>query len=116
MKVQGHFRVLNFFDVAEAVEMERLRPLLGPTAVSHPPSFVHRTPEYAQAQNVPILELVDPVTLQTGEKLDARIKYYWFGVVSVELATPFEFDFDALCLQPYRWLNGPKEVNTAENL
>src|SRR5215472_2503635 len=116
MRVQGYFRILNFFDVAEAVEMERLRPLLGPAAVSHPPSFVHRTPEYAQAQNVPILELVDPVTLATGETLAARIKYYWFGVVSVELATPFECDFDSLCPEPYRWMNAPEVENAAEDL
>ena len=116
MRVQGYFRVLNFFDVAEAIELERLRPLLGPAAVPHPPSFVHRTPDYAQTQNVPILELVDPVTLTTGEKLDARIKYYWFGVVSVELATAFDCDFDSLRSKSYRWMNAPEVEKAAEDL
>jgi hypothetical protein len=116
MIARGYFRILSFFDIAEAIEMERLGPLLGPEVAPRSPGFVHRTPEYAQAQNVPILELVDPVTLPTGEKLDARLKYYWFGVVSVELATAFECDLDAFCSQSYRWMNAPEVEKAAEDL
>lgn len=116
MKVQGYFRILSFFDIGEAIELERLQPLLGPAAAPHSPGFVHRTPEYAQAQNVPIRESVGCVTLPTGEKLEATIKYYWFGVACVELTTPFECDFESFCPQSYRWMNAPEVESAAEEL
>ncbi len=68
--------------------MEKLRVILGPEATPRSPAFTHRSPEYAQTQqHAPIVESVGPVTLSTGERLEARIKYYWFGV-DIELATP----------------------------
>jgi hypothetical protein len=116
MLVRGYFRILNFFDVGEAIELEQLRAVLGPAAAPHSPGFVHRTPEYAQAQNAPILESLGPVTLPTGERLDAKIKYYWFGVASVEFATGFECDLDSFCPQSYRWMNAPEVETAAEEL
>lgn len=116
MNVRGCFRILTCFDIAEAIEMERLPPLLGPQAVPAPQSFTHLTPEYAQAQTPPILESLPPVTLPTGEKLNARIKYYWFGVASLELTTGFECNFDALCAKSYRWMNAPEVEKAAEQL
>jgi hypothetical protein len=116
MRVQGYFRILSFFDIGEAIELERLAALLGPGAVRHAPGFVHQTPEYAQAQNAPIRESVGSLTLASGEKLEASIKYYWFGVASVELSTPFECDFDSFCPQSYRWMNATEVETAAEEL
>jgi hypothetical protein len=116
MRVQGYFRILNFFDMGEAIEMERLPSLLGPGAAPHAPGFVHHTPEYAQAQNIPIRESVGSITLASGEKLEAAIKYYWFGVASVELSTPFECDFESFCPQSYRWMNATEVESAAEEL
>ncbi len=59
MMLQGYFRVLNFFDVAEAIDLDKLRALLGPEAAPRPPAFRHRTPEYSQVQQAPILESLD---------------------------------------------------------
>jgi hypothetical protein len=73
MIVQGYFRILSFFDIAEAIEMESLRGILGPEAAPCPPAFSHRTPEYPQAQHAPIVESMGPVALSTGENLNARI-------------------------------------------
>ncbi len=116
MIVQGHFRILSFFDIAEAIEMASLRGILGPEAAPRQPTFSHRSPEYAQAQHAPVVESVGSVALPTGEKLDAQIKYYWFGVVSVELTTGFECDFDSLSPQSYRWMNAPEVEEAAESL
>jgi hypothetical protein len=116
MMVQGYFRIFNFFDVGEAFDLEKLRTLLGPSAAPHSPGFIHQTPGYAQAQNVPLLESTGALTLTTGEKLDATIKYYWFGVACVELTTQFECDFDSFCPQSSRWMNAPEVENAAEEL
>ena len=117
MILQGFLRILSFFDVAEAIEMEKLRVILGPEAAPRSPAFTHRSPEYAQTQqHAPIVESVGPVTLSTSEKLEARIKYYWFGVAAIELATEFKCDFNSLCVQTYRWMNAPEVEQAAENL
>jgi hypothetical protein len=116
VRVQGYFRILNFFDIGEALELERLRTLLGPAAAPRSPAFVHHTPEYAQAQNVPVIEPLGPLTLPTGERLEAAIKYYWFGVACVELITPFDCDFLSFCPQSYRWMNATEVETAAEEL
>jgi hypothetical protein len=116
MIARGYFRILNFFDIAEAIDLEKLRALLGPQAAPRSPGFVHLTPEYAQAQNPPLEESLDPLTLPSGEKLGAKIKYYWFGVASVQLTTPFQCDLDNLCGDSYRWMNAPEVEKAAEDL
>src|SRR5580704_12037389 len=104
MNVQGYFRILSLFDVSEGFELERLNALLGPEAAPRSPGFVHRTPEYAQAQTAPIVEA-------TGQ-----IKYYWFGVACVEFITPFECHLDSLPQHSYRWMNAPEVEKAAEDL
>jgi hypothetical protein len=116
MNVQGYFRILSLFDVSEGFELERLNALLGPEAAPRSPGFVHRTPEYAQAQTAPIVEATGQIVLPTGEKLDSRIKYYWFGVACVELITPFECHLDSLPQHSYRWMNAPEVEKAAEDL
>jgi hypothetical protein len=115
MQLQGYFRVLDFFDVGEAFDLQKLRSTLGSAAVADPAGFIQRAPEYAQAQNVPIRE-VAPVKLATGESLEAIIKYYWFGVASVEFAIPFHADFDSFSGKSSRWMNAPEVETAAEEL
>ena len=116
INVRGCFRILNSFDIAEAIDLEKLQQVLGPQATATPQSFTHLTPEYAQAQTPPVLESLDSVVLPTGERLDARIKYYWFGVASVELTTGFDCDLQALTAKSYRWMNAPEVEKAAEEL
>jgi hypothetical protein len=113
---RGYFRILNLFDIADAIDLEKLRVLIGPQATPRSPAFLHLTPEYAQAQNPPIEESLEPVTLPSGEKLGARIKYFWFGVASVQLTTPFHCNLDSLCGDSYRWMNAPEVEKAAEDL
>ena len=116
MIARGYFRILNFFDIAEAIDLERLRALLGPQAAPRSHGFVHLTPEYAQAQYPPLEESLEQLVLPSGEKLDTKIKYYWFGVAAVHLATPFQCDLDNLCGDSYRWMNAPEVEKAAEDL
>ena len=43
-----------------------------------------------------MVEYLDPVTLSTGERFLSRVKYFAYGVVSVELELPFESGWDEL--------------------
>src|SRR3984885_17886 len=116
MLVQGYFRVLSFFDVSEAFELDRLNTLLKPDALPKTTAPTVRAPEYAQAPTAPIVESTGTIELPTGESLDSRIKYYWFGVACVELVTPFECEMDSLPTHSYRWMNAPEVEKAAEDL
>jgi hypothetical protein len=57
-----------------------------------------------QYQRPPVVEPVDPVVLETGERLDAQIKFYDYGVLSVVLELPFTGDWDTLVRLSSRWV------------
>jgi hypothetical protein len=116
MQVQGYFRVFNFFDLGEAFDLEKLRTILRPNAPAHPSANIQRAPEYSQTQNISIQEVIGPINLPTGESLEASLKYYWFGVASVELATPFRCEFDSFSCESSRWMNAPEVETAAEEL
>jgi hypothetical protein len=82
--LRGSFRVLVLFDVAEQIDLPRLRQLLGATQQpARGPSFKHPTPEYVRFERPPVVEYPSPVTLSSGEPFQCRIKYFDYGVVSV---------------------------------
>ena len=47
MITRGYFRMLNFFDIAEAIDLEKLRALLGPSAAPRSPGLQSSTKEVA---------------------------------------------------------------------
>lgn len=67
-------------------------------------------PQYLRFERPPIAESVAPVTLESGQRAECRIKYYDYGVVSVELELPFEYEWDSLVLQSSR-LSGAAELD-----
>ena len=97
MILQGFLRILSFFDVAEAIEMEKLRVILGPEATPRSPAFTHRSPEYAQTQqHAPIVESVGPVTLSSGEIIPAQTVVWCGGMRACPLAAALPGTHDAL--------------------
>ena len=63
-----------------------------------------------------MVEETGQIDAPTGEKLDSRIKYYWFGVACVEFITPFECDLESLPQHSYRWMNAPEVEKAAEDV
>ena len=82
MILQGFLRILSFFDIAEAIEMEKLRFVLGPEASPRSRPSPTAAPNMHKRNSTPPSSNPRPSTLSTGEKLKARIKYYWFGVAA----------------------------------
>lgn len=107
MLLEGRFRILFLYDVAEELDLAKIGDLLGPRAGPTRPVFPRRTPEYVRLEQAPIVEPCDPVTLPTGERLTASIKYHAFAVVVVQFEAPFECDWNALLPQASRWMDAP---------
>jgi hypothetical protein len=69
------------------------------------PSFKHPTPEYVRFERPPVVEYPSPVTLSSGEPFQCRIKYFDYGVVSVELERPFETNWNELVRVSSHWIS-----------
>ena len=107
MPVRGSFRVLILHDVAEAIRLEELRSILGASRAARAPSFAHPTPDYVRFEQPPVVDPLDPIELDSGERLQAKAKYYDYGVVSVELEMRFECEWQTLVERSSAWISAP---------
>src|SRR6202043_1684178 len=103
MRLRGCFLILLLYDVAEALDLEKLSNLLGPRGGPVKRSFPRRTPEYVRFEHAPIVEPTQPIMLGTGEQVLCSIKYYAFAVAVVQFEVPFECDWEALLAHASRW-------------
>ena len=100
--LQGSILVLIQFDVAEEIRLDELRKIFGARTAGA--SFKHPTPGYVQYQRPPVVEPVEALVLETGERLDAQIKYYDYGVLSVVFELPISGDWNDLVRLSGRWV------------
>lgn len=105
MGLCGSFRVLFFYDVAEAIDLAKLQQLLGPRGGAIGEKFPRRTPDYVRFEQPPILEPSEDVVLHSGEHVVCSIKYYAFAAVVVQLDVPFECAWETLKNQASRWVD-----------
>jgi hypothetical protein len=98
--LRGSVLVLIQFDVCEEIRLDVLRTIFG--ARTAEASF-KKAPAYVQYQRPPVEETLEPLILETGERLAGEIKYYDYGVVSLELSLPFAGDWDTLIQLSCRW-------------
>src|SRR5579863_5446550 len=85
--LHGSALVLIQFDVCEEIRLDELRKIFGARTVDA--SFKHHSPGYVRYQRPPVEETLEPLILETGERLDGQIKYYDYGVVSLVFELPF---------------------------
>ncbi|HMK24124.1 MAG TPA: hypothetical protein VK466_17465 [Terriglobales bacterium] len=100
--LHGSILVLIQFDVAEEIRLDELRKIFG--ARTAEASFKHPAPGYVQYQRPPVVESIDPLVLDSGERLEGQIKYYDYGVLSVVLELPFAGEWDDLVRLSGRWV------------
>jgi len=98
----GSALVLIQFDVCEEIRLDQLRQILG--ARTADASFKHLAPGYVRYQRPPVEEVLEPLILESGERLQGDIKYFDYGVVSVVFELPFSGDWDKLIQLSSRWV------------
>jgi hypothetical protein len=64
----------------------------------------HPAPGYVRYQRPPVVEPIETLVLESGERLEGQIKYYDYGVVSVVFELPFSGDWDKLVRLGSRWV------------
>src|SRR5215472_15164326 len=107
MQLRGRFRILFLYDVAESIDLERLRYLLGSRGGSAEHAFPRRTPEYVRFEQAPVVEPGEVVNVRGGVKAACPVKYYAFGVIVIQVEVPFDSDWKSLVEQSARWMDAP---------
>lgn len=106
--VRGSFYVLFLYDVAEQIQLDRLRAILGGEPPRREPSFKHRAPDYVRFEPAPVAESTGPVAIAGSGPFESRIQYFDFGVVCVELELPFEKSWQDLTDLSSRLMSTPE--------
>jgi hypothetical protein len=101
--LHGSVLVLIQFDVCEEIRLDQLRLIFGARTLEQP-SLKHPAPGYVRYQRPPVVEPIDALVLESGERLEGQIKYYDYGVLSVVLELPFSGDWDTLVRLGSRWV------------
>jgi hypothetical protein len=104
----GTLRGLLLYDIAEEIDLERLRNILGASPSRREPAFRHPVPEYVRFERPPVAEQVGLRKTQSGESVEVRVRYFDYGVASVELQRPFSGVWTELVSVANRWIMSPE--------
>jgi hypothetical protein len=100
--LHGSILVLIQYDVCEEIRLDVIRQLL--QARHAQATFKSsQAPGYVRYQRPPAVDRLEPIVLDSGERLTGEIKYYDYGVVSLVFELPFAGDWDKLVELSARW-------------
>ena len=112
----GTLRALLLFDVAEEIDLGRLHHLIGSSPSQREPAFRRPAPEYVRFEKAPVTEYLPACQDASGELLGARVRYFEYGVASVELVKPFQTSWTQLIRLANRWIMSPELERRARSL
>jgi hypothetical protein len=100
----GSLRALLLYDIAEELDLDTLRTLLGAQPPTRSPGFKLAAPDYVRFERPALLEACEPIQLTTGETANVSLRYFDYGVVSCEIEMRFESDWQGLIALADRWM------------
>src|SRR5215813_13036964 len=112
--LEGAIIVLTLFDVADEIDLPELRQLIGGTTIAR--AFKDPAPEYLRFERPPVIEPLPSVTLPSGEKFEATLQYYDYGVVSLLLRFAFRGDWSRLLQLSGTWISSTLFDELSRNL
>jgi hypothetical protein len=98
--LRGVVLVLIQYDVCEEIRLDELRQIFPARKAE---VVLKKAPSYVRYQRPPVEETLEPLILESGEHLAGEIKYYDYGVVSLEFELPFSGTWDTLVELSSRW-------------
>ncbi len=109
-QIEGVFRLQYFHDVGEAIDLDRLRTLLKIDRPARGPEFRQRAPDYVRFERPPVeIHVAD-------DSMPARLRYFEYGVVCVEMEVPFACDWPALVELASKWIGADAPQEAAERI
>ena len=105
--ISGSLWTLWLYDVCEEIDLDALRAILGVSAPREP-RIRHPSPEYVRFERPPVVQQIDAIILEDGNRLQGELNYYEYGVVSIKLELPFHADWQQLADLSSRWMANPE--------
>jgi hypothetical protein len=102
--LRGAIIITLMYDVADEIDLARLRELIGGTQSS--PSFKHAAPDYVRFERPPVIENIQSVSLSSGEGFEVTLQYFDYGVISVRLRSAFAGSWRRLEELSASWISG----------
>jgi hypothetical protein len=102
--LRGSLWALLLFDIAEQIDLAALQNLLGARVDGWQPAFRQRAPEYVRFERSPVSDHLSPCQTKNGQTFQARIRYFDYGVASVQLQMDFVTSWDGLIRLANRWI------------
>ncbi len=90
MNLNGTIRALLLFDISEEINLDQLRSLVGAATVRREPAFRGPAPEYVRFDKPPVADVIGDCQPFENRPMRARIRYFDYGIASVELRTAFQ--------------------------
>jgi len=112
--VRGSIRQLILFDVADEIRLDAVREALGTSESGRKPAFSRPAPEYVRFERPPVIESL--AVDHPEVRCEARVKYYDYGVVSIELYQQFSLDWPELVEYSAAVLADPSTEQRARDL
>ena len=116
MDAQGSLWAILLYDIAEQIQLGQLRSILNIEPAAREPRFKGQAPDYVRFDRPPVEQYVESPPLDSGDRLQARIKYFEYGVLAVELELPFETSWEGLIERSSRWIGSPEIEKLAGSL
>jgi len=101
---RGSLHALLLYDIAEEFDLDEVRRVLGTEPLPRSPGFKLSAPGYVRFERPPVPETCEPIRLATGESASASLRYFDYGVVSLEIEVQFEDDWPGLIALTNRWI------------
>jgi hypothetical protein len=105
---------LVLFDLAEEIDLADLHSILGTSPSKREPSFVHVTPEYVRYERPPVLDPIPPFQTSAGDLLTGHVRYFDYGVASIELQLVMEGTWTDVIRLANRWFESPEIEERAQ--
>jgi len=99
----GSVLVLIQFDVCEELRLDQLQQAINARTMQKP-SMKNSAPAYVRYHRPPVIGPLEPLVLDSGERLEGEVKYYDYGVASVIYQLPFSGDWESLVNLASRWV------------
>lgn len=115
-KLAGSFYVLVLYDVAEEINLAALSAMIRGGPPRREPAFRHPAPDYVRFERPPVVQILAPIALPSGDVFQCLIKYFDYGIVCVELTLEFESGWDDLVRLSSRWIDAPDLEKAAAEL
>jgi hypothetical protein len=113
--VTGSFWILVLFDVAEQIRLDQLRSILG-AASGGQPALKHPAADSVRFERPPVIEDGGFISAVSGDRFQCHLKYFDYGVVSVEMEMDFAGGWDELVALSSRWIDAPEAERCASEV